>query len=267
MDQDTFSFGKNWQRFLSCINEERLATARASLVEFLEKPNLENLTFLDVGCGSGLFSNAAFHLKAKRIVSFDVDPFSVRCCEHLHAKVDKPSHWQIQQGSILDPQLLSSLGQFDIVYSWGVLHHTGQMWDAIQNSAGLVKRGGFYYIAIYNTVDGILGSRFWLKIKKFYNRSPQFVQWLLVNIYCLALIVRCLLNFQNPLSFIRNYKSLRGMSFKTDAVDWVGGYPYEFASIEEIFRFMKSNFPKFTLVNVKSTNNFGNNWFLFRNDA
>ncbi len=262
-----FSFGRNWLLFLKNCNEEQIRVARSSLQEFLGIKNFKGKSFLDIGSGSGLFSYGAFQLEAERIVSIDIDPFSVQCCQHMYEKAHRPANWKIFQGSMLDKAFLLQFKDFDIVYSWGVLHHTGQMWEAIKNSASLVKRDGFYYIALYNHVDGTLGSRFWLKIKKFYNHSPKPIQSLLVNSYCLAIILRCLVSLQNPIHFIRNYKSLRGMSFKTDAIDWVGGYPYEFATVEEIFQFMKSNFPKFKLVNIKSTNHFGNNWFLFQNEG
>lgn len=262
-----FSFGRNWQLFLKKCNDEQIGVACSSLQEFMGIPDFKGKSFLDIGCGSGLFSYGAFKLGAERVVSIDIDPFSIQCCQHMHEKAQRPANWKIFQGSVLDQPFLSQFKDFDIVYSWGVLHHTGEMWTAIKNSASSVKKGGFYYIAIYNNVNGILGSRFWLKIKKFYNQAPKFVQGLMANLYCLAFIVKCFVNLENPISFIKNYKSFRGMSFKTDAIDWVGGYPYEFATVEEIFQFMKSNFPRFKLVNVKSTNHFGNNWFLYQNEG
>ena len=261
----TFSFGKNWQKFLKSLNDGRFKNARFSLTTFLGLENLQGKSFLDVGCGSGLFSHAAFNLGAERVVSFDVDPFSVECCKYLHEQANRPKNWEIHQGSALDPEFLSRLGSFDIVYAWGVLHHTGQMWEAIQNSAERVAPGGFYYLAIYNKVGGLGGSEVWLKIKKIYNASPAFVKHSLEALYMLIYWVRRLLRLKNPITDIRNYAAKRGMDWKTDITDWLGGYPYEFATAEEIFRFIKTHFPDFNLANLTTTDSVGSNWFLFVN--
>lgn len=262
----TFSFGQNWQNFLKSLDEERLKNAEISIVDFIGLNNLDGLSFLDIGCGSGIFSYAAFNLKAKKIVSFDVDPFSVECCEYLYKKANSPGNWKIYKGSILDDNFISKLGTFDIVYSWGVLHHTGEMLEAIKNSAKLVNKGGFYYIAIYNEVEGRRGSEFWLKIKKFYNSSPKIVKQVIETMYIFNYFVWKLIRFKNPMTHIRNYKSKRGMSWRTDITDWLGGYPYEFAKVEKVFKFIKTEYPDFNLVNIKTTNGLGNNWYLFKRE-
>jgi len=148
-ERKRFSFGKNWQRFLNSLNEDRSKSAELSLTDFLRLDDLQDKTFLDVGCGSGLFSYAAFRLGARKMVSFDLNPFSVACCRYLHDQANSPDHWEVHEGSILDGIFCSKLGRFDIVYAWGVLHHTGDMWRAMKNAAELVNDGGYYNIAIY----------------------------------------------------------------------------------------------------------------------
>ncbi len=260
----TFSFGKNWQNFLRSLNEESINNARLSLSEFLELANLQGKSFLDIGCGSGLFSYAAFHLGAKKVVSFDLDPFSVECCKYLRGKANNPKNWEIYQGSILDNNFISGLEKFDIVYSWGVLHHTGKMWEAIRNSVSLVSANGYYYIAIYHKVKGIFGSNFWVKLKKIYNSSPKIGKHILEFIYMFTYFAVNLIGLRNPLKKIKNYKSHRGMTWVTDVIDWLGGYPYEFAAPDEIINFMKENFTDFSLVKIKTTDRLSNNWFLFK---
>ena len=262
----TFSFGKNWQNFLKSLNEERFNNAKLSLAEFLSLDDLQGKSFLDIGCGSGLFSYAAFNLSAKKIVSFDVDSLSVRCCQYLHEKANSPENWEVYQGSILDKSLISKLGKFDIVYAWGVLHHTGKMWGAIKNSAELVNKDGYYYIVIYNKVESILGSKFWLRIKKLYNSSPRIGKYVLETLYTLFDFAPDLIRLRNPIVKIKNYASRRGMNWRTDVIDWLGGYPYEFATVEEIFEFMKTNLSDFNLVNIKTTNGLGGNSYLFRSN-
>lgn len=266
-DSLTFSFGRNWQNFSRVLDGDRHERARLSLAEFLGVETLEQKTFLDIGCGSGLFSHAAYRLGAKQVLSFDVDPLSVECCERLHKEAGSPENWRVHTGSVLDEGLISQLGKFDVVYSWGVLHHTGSMWDAIRNSASLVGDGGRYYIALYNNVGGIRGSRTWWKIKRLYNRSPAAGQRLLESTFTVGYLAGDLIRLKNPIKTIRNYRKNRGMSWRTDIIDWLGGYPYEYATVEEVFKFMKAEFPHMTLVNIKTTNGLGTNSFLFANGA
>jgi 2-polyprenyl-6-hydroxyphenyl methylase/3-demethylubiquinone-9 3-methyltransferase len=263
-----FPFGQNWERFLARISEQRIQQARESVASFLGMTDLRGKSFIDIGCGSGLFSYAAFLLGAERIVSFDADPFSVTCARYMREKAGQPANWTVLQGSVLDTEFLSSFQGFDIVYSWGVLHHTGSMWEAIRNSARLVPRNGMYYIALYNRIEGKWGSEHWVKVKRFYNTSSVPVKRLVEFYYTLTHPVgRQVLRLRNPFKALKNYGGERGMHWKTDLVDWLGGYPYEFATVDEVFTFMKKEFPSFTLENIKTEPNLGNNWFLFKNRA
>ncbi|MEW6095317.1 MAG: class I SAM-dependent methyltransferase [bacterium] len=266
-----FDFGKNWQNFIKMyLNDKRIEEAKRSLCEFLEINDLSGKTFLDIGCGSGLFSLAALRLGASKVVSFDVDPFSVKCAEILCQQEGSPANWQIFNASILDDSLIKKLSTFDIVYSWGVLHHTGNMWKAIENALSLVNDNGLLYIAIYNKADGLAiypdgrfgPSKFWEFEKKIYSRLPLFLQNL-IDLGVMSFLVRAyLLTFNNPINKIRNHISLRGMSWRIDIKDWLGGYPYEYASVTEIFRFMKSK--GFSLINLKNNNGLMNNEYLFK---
>jgi SAM-dependent methyltransferase len=272
MTQDqTFSFGRNWQTFLKNVDEERVRIAETSLTEFLNVPDLRGKTFLDIGCGSGLFSAAAYRLGAERIVSFDVDRFSVECCRYLHGLARKPTNWTVCQGSILDETFVSGLGTFDIVYSWGVLHHTGRMWEAIEKSGRLVNPGGAYYIALYNKITSRDGSAawihsFWLTVKQLYNKYPWLGIYVFEPLAMSAYLAMVVAKGENPVTHVKNYRSNRGMSWRTDARDWLGGFPYEFATVEEVFTFVRKRFPDFTLVNLKITSGRGLNWYLFQRE-
>jgi len=90
-----FSFGRNWQDFLKSLNEDKYKNAALSLTEFLGLDNLQGKSFLDIGCGSGLFSYAAFRLGADKVVSIDLDPFSIECCKYLREKADSPRNWEL----------------------------------------------------------------------------------------------------------------------------------------------------------------------------
>ena len=225
-----FAFGENWSRFLLLMNEDRIRLAEQSLCDRLEVTALHGKRFVDIGSGSGLFSLAARRLGAT-VHSFDYDPQSVACTAELRRRYfpDDPE-WTIEQGSALDSTFLGSLGQWDVVYSWGVLHHTGNMSQALENVSHLVKVDGKLVIAIYN--DQGRTSGWWLKVKEAYNRCPHGFRWLILWPAALRLwgptTIRDLLKGR-PFHTRRKYaqESSRGMSAWRDVVDWVGGLPFE----------------------------------------
>jgi 2-polyprenyl-6-hydroxyphenyl methylase/3-demethylubiquinone-9 3-methyltransferase len=240
-----FRFGRNWKRFLRVLNSERIREAEESLKSFLEVDNLRGKTFLDVGSGSGLFSLAAKRLGAQ-VTSFDYDPQSVACTSELKRRYFKDdSGWTILSGSVLDRNFLSSLGHFDVVYSWGVLHHTGAMWQALENVKINTKLGGRLFIAIYNDCGEI--SRHWMQKKINYNRLPHFARFA----YAISVwtpiewgYFRHYWRNHEPLSYFKlwtEYKKSRGMSRWHDMIDWLGGYPYEFASAKQLVDFYEKD--------------------------
>ncbi|MBI4707345.1 MAG: class I SAM-dependent methyltransferase [Candidatus Omnitrophica bacterium] len=233
-----FEFGKNWNGFVKkYYNEERLAASQKHLLQFLEVTDLKGRSFLDVGCGSGLHSLAAFRAGAERIISFDLDEWSVHATTYLRSTVGDPDKWTVYNGSILDKTFLINLGRADIVYSWGVLHHTGNMWQALENTLGLVKERGRLYIAIYDREVIKPSGEYWLEIKQAYNSSGFLGKRLkeVKYIWDFELAHRPWLL---P-AFLRKLREqrMRGMAFYPDLKDWLGGYPFEFASTEQIKSF------------------------------
>lgn len=261
-----FEFGKNWALFLKSMNDDRLELAMKSLQTMLDRETLQGLRFLDVGSGSGLFSLAARKLGAT-VHSFDYDPDSVECTRALRARYRlDDANWIVERGDALDAAYLGKLGRFDVVYSWGVLHHTGRMWKALGNMVPLVDDDGQLFLAIYN--DQGRTSRLWFHIKRVYNALPGPLRWLILIPALLRLwgptSIRDLLQLR-PFRTWRNYtrKSLRGMSPWRDVVDWVGGYPFEVAKPEEVFAFFSEK--GFALQRLKTCGGgLGCNEFVFR---
>lgn len=233
-----FRFGENWRRFVVLVDDDRIAAAERDLKEMLGRDDLTGLRFLDAGSGSGLASLAARRLGAE-VVSFDIDDESVASTAFLrrtHFGEDDEG-WSVGHGSVLDADYLDSLGQFDIVHSWGVLHHTGAMWNACERVLRCVKPGGTLFIAIYND-QGTWSDR-WKRIKRIYC-SGTAGRLLVTGICVPAIHARKLAAdivwLRNPLTRLRGRKA-RGMSPWHDMRDWLGGYPFEVAKPEEVFDF------------------------------
>jgi 2-polyprenyl-3-methyl-5-hydroxy-6-metoxy-1,4-benzoquinol methylase len=239
-----FAFGKNWQRYLRAVDQERIDLAIEHLAPL---GDISGLSFCDVGCGSGLFSLAAYRLGAV-VRSFDYDEQSVMAAQEMQRRFaprhwgcavgpissgpeDQPD-WTITQGDALDEALLDSLGTFDVVYSWGVLHHTGDMRRALDNVTRLVKPGGRLWVAIYD--DQGVRTRRWTTVKRLYNEHPWLRPFLLagsvVRLWGPSIVKNGLRG--HPFASLTNRG--RGMSAWTDLVDWVGGWPYEVMTPQEL---------------------------------
>jgi 2-polyprenyl-3-methyl-5-hydroxy-6-metoxy-1,4-benzoquinol methylase len=237
---ERFAFGKNWSSFLRTLDEERIAQAERSLREMLDVADLAGRRFLDMGAGSGLFSLAARRLGA-RVHSVDYDPASVACARELRRRYfrDDPA-WTVEQGSVLDWNYVAGLGEYDIVYSWGVLHHTGDMWRAFANVVPLVATNGVLFISIYNDQGSRSGR--WRRVKQLYCSGP-LGRTAICATYISAFAGRSALadvvRLRNPLQRYRDYKRNRGMSLLHDWIDWLGGYPFEVAKPEQVFDYFR----------------------------
>lgn len=257
-----FAFGQNWSHFLKTLDDERIAEAERSLQKMLDSESLEGKRFLDIGSGSGLFSLAARKLGA-RVESFDFDPQSVACTRYLQERhYPGDQGWIVRTGSILNADFLKTLEKADIVYSWGVLHHTGAMWEAIDNAAQLVEEDGKLFIALYN--DQGAGSRRWALTKKIYNRNRLLRPVVLAGGFArlwLPAIMRDTLHGKPMNSWKKYMKESRGMSPWRDVVDWVGGWPFECATPGSVFNFLRIR--GFTLSKLVTRPGHGCNEFVF----
>jgi len=282
-----FSFGKNWISYSKKITKSHIKISEEDLKYFLKK-NIKNKKFLDVGCGSGLSSLSARNLGAN-VVSYDKDFFSTKCTKDLKKKYYKnDKKWKIlNSGDVLNSNFCKKLGKFDIIYSWGVLHHTGNQKKALQNIFYNSKKGSFFFIALYN--DQGRNSKIWKIIKytynllKFWPLQIIFASFILitniliVHVFTFHNVSLQIVKYKNNpkklmdkqfaalktfFGYLKNYKKSRGMSYWHDQIDWIGGYPFEVSKPKDVINFFKKK--KCRLIKIKTNEGYGNNIYLFK---
>lgn len=240
----TYWFGTNWKNFVRFhVNEKSLDFAKDKLRNFIAPYNLEGVSFLDIGCGSGIHSLAALNLGAAVVLSIDVDRESVNTSLMVRKKYGS-SHflnWDIRQASILDIDMLEKLPKFDVVYAWGSLHHTGQVWRAIKNATIPVKQNGILALALYSKdVTPEAAREFWLEKKKRYVTSGLAGRRYLEIWYIWKFLMQ-----KDPRKVgtvfkrIKEHKRNRGMNLLVDIRDWLGGWPMEFVGDREVIEFVE----------------------------
>lgn len=250
-----YDFGRNWDSFAGQLSEAAIENAIAGLRKLT--PSGTGAQFLDIGSGSGVHSLAALRLGATSVRCIDYDNDSVATTRAVLTQHAPGADWEVRQGDILAERGPMSSdantgdGLFDTVYSWGVLHHTGDMWRAVDNAATFVRPGGRFVIALYLKTP-LCG--FWRVEKYIYAKFPllrPFFRWPFAAMLLLGTSIR---KRQMPGTVIRQYKWQRGMSFLHDIDDWLGGYPYESVRNEEIVAFMASRgFELTECFNVKAS--------------
>ena len=247
-----FEFGRNWKRFVRRnFSEDRLRIAQRRILDFVGQESLVGERFLDIGCGSGIHSYAALRAGAKSVHSFDYDSHSVAAARWLHARAGAPANWTIEQGDVLDDAYIERLGRWSFVYSWGVLHHTGDMWRAVRNAQKTVAEDGRFYIALYSAdADFQPSKEFWIDKKRDYVRASRCKKRMMVAWYIWRFgMQRDVRRFPETVKQIVLYRRNRGMDYFADVRDWLGGYPMEYAADQAVVDLLEGEHG-FKLVNV-----------------
>jgi len=229
-----FPFGENWRSFLTTMNADRIAEAEHGLKRLFPNVELTHRRFLDIGCGSGLSMLAAHRLGAT-VHGIDLDPDSVAATKTLLDKYASANDWSVAEKSVfeLSPE---RDGRYDIVYSWGVLHHTGSMWMALERAIAIVAPHGRLAVALYRRTPL---CRLWRLEKRFYARAPASVQATVRTLYKGCYLAALIATGCSPRRYLANYKSARGMDWSHDVHDWLGGYPYESTEPTAVVAFLE----------------------------
>jgi 2-polyprenyl-6-hydroxyphenyl methylase/3-demethylubiquinone-9 3-methyltransferase len=225
-----FAFGKNWASYAELIDQRQIDESKIALVKLIPAEQFRGRSFLDIGCGSGLHALAAAKLGVSRIMAVDIDADSVATSRALLSGKNVATPWQTEVVSVFDLDA-QRLGTFDIVYSWGVLHHTGAMWEAVSKAASMVAPNGLLAIALYRKTHM---DSFWKLEKRVYAHAPRMIQSIVRASYIAAYRLAIGMRGTSYRDFVANYKLSRGMDFHHDVHDWLGGYPYETATAPEV---------------------------------
>jgi 2-polyprenyl-6-hydroxyphenyl methylase/3-demethylubiquinone-9 3-methyltransferase len=232
-----YSFGKNWLEYSQSINSIHVDHVTSDLSRLLNLKDLTQKSVLDIGCGSGVHDVGFYQLGCRNLTAIDYDQDCITATNQTLEKFCPGSGYKILQGDILSSKT-QSLGKFDIVYSWGVLHHTGNLLEAICKASTLVAREGHLAIALYRKT---LMCGFWKAEKRLYSRLPRIFQRFLELIYISFFSIALLFTQKTSITnYIESYSSKRGMNFFADVKDWLGGYPYESISPHELRKLMSS---------------------------
>lgn len=224
-----FAFGQNWAEYAGKITEAEIAEAEKGLRRLLGE-DLNGVRFLDIGCGSGLHALAAMRMGAGEVVALDVDRDAVMTTRTLLERHVSQCDWRVEEKSVFD-LTSESFGRFDVVYSWGVLHHTGDMERALRQATALVANDGRLALALYRR---IWMDWFWRLEKRWYAHASKGAQRRARAFYRALCRTGLAATGRRLSEYMANYKSNRGMNFDNDAHDWLGGWPYESISPPEV---------------------------------
>jgi 2-polyprenyl-6-hydroxyphenyl methylase/3-demethylubiquinone-9 3-methyltransferase len=229
-----FQFGENWNEFAASIDQARLDASVASLACLLPPELIAGRDFLDIGSGSGLSAVAALRLGARHVTAVDIDKESVATTRSVLERFAPGASADVRLLGVFDLDR-SGLRQFDIVHSWGVLHHTGDLAHALASATRHVRPGGLLVVSVYRRTPL---DWFWIAEKRHYTHGPLLLRSIIRAVFKSAYLLGIAATGRSPWRYVNEYSRERGMSWSNDVHDWLGGYPYEPIESTELIRWM-----------------------------
>lgn len=113
----------------------------------IDRSWFEGKKVLDLGCGGGRWSFGLASLGAE-ITAVDVNKSALRSTEEALKPFSSKKHrFILSQIETLDAVLPND--NFDLVWSWGVIHHCSSFTKALRTAGNYVKDGGLLYLYLY----------------------------------------------------------------------------------------------------------------------
>lgn len=205
---------------------------------------------LDGGSGSGMVS-VAFALMGADVTGVDITP---KCVENGYKRAE---HYGVKCKFINESLVTLDLSNehFDIIYSWGVLHHTEDARQSFFSLARHLREGGEIIVAVYLKTKI---SWFWNFARIFYQNAPTVFKTIFLNIGSVFLNI---VDLFRKIIFNKERYMMRGTNNKEILNDWFGVPHRTFHSYNEVFKWFDENGLDCKLINpatgrFKSTSNF-----------
>jgi SAM-dependent methyltransferase len=117
---------------------------------------------LDAGCGQGRWSYGFIKLGAT-VRGIDTSVSAIKYANEHLKRTTPPARFCVL--NVLDERQLSKVfnnAEFDIIWCWGVLHHTGDPEKGFDNLVKLLKPGGTIHLYLYGKKSFV--NKFWRRV-------------------------------------------------------------------------------------------------------
>ncbi|MFQ6107920.1 MAG: class I SAM-dependent methyltransferase [Candidatus Aminicenantales bacterium] len=167
------------RRFYDCLWQNytpEYAASKKHWALFFDPEEVLNKSVLDAGCGTGVFSIIFARMGALSVVGIDI---SKRSLERAQRQADQLGLQNATFQKVNMLRLPFTDACFDIVWSWGSVHHTADPFGCLAELIRVLKPGGSLLVAVYRRTGltflhetlrkGLirLPSKYWIPFSRF----------------------------------------------------------------------------------------------------